>query len=370
MMGQQPPDQNALFYDFCLDNYVPSNHLLRQIDQVLDLDPLRAHLSSYYSNTGRPSVDPELMIRMLIVGYCYGIRSERRLCEEVHLNLAYRWFCRLGLENEIPDHSTFSKNRHGRFRDSNAFRFMFEDIVRRCMAEGLVTGEGFATDASIIKADASRMHGVPGTEAMDWFYTEQVTRPVQKYLEALNQENMHGAVPKKISLTDPQARFTGATGRPAFYAYSTNYLIDIEHNIIVDVEPTPAYRTAEVESTKTMLDRVDKKFDLKPERLIGDTAYGTAPMLEWMVKEKGIEPHVPVWDKSNEKPDIFSRSGFAWDAKADCYHCPGGKRLQSRQRNFKRPRSVVTKAGTIIYRLCQHDCKGCELKPNCCPRAC
>jgi len=173
MMGQQPPDHNALFYDLCLDNYVPSDHLLRQIDQVLDLDPLRAHLSSYYSNTGRPSVDPELMVRMLIVGYCYGIRSERRLCEEVHLNLAYRWFCRLGLENEVPDHSTFSKNRHGRFRDSNAFRFVFEDIVRRCMEEGLVAGEGFATDASIIKADASRMRGVPGTEAMDWFNTEQ-----------------------------------------------------------------------------------------------------------------------------------------------------------------------------------------------------
>lgn len=190
---------------------------------------------------------------------------------------------------------------------------------------------------------------------------------MHEYLEALNKENISGAMPKKISLTDPQARFTGATGRPAFYAYSTNYLIDIEHNIIVDVEPTPAYRTAEVESTKTMLDRVDDRFDLKPERLIGDTAYGTAPMLEWMIKEKEIEPHVPVWDKSNEKPDLFSRSDFAWDAKADCYHCPGGKQLRSRQRNFKRLKSVVTKADTIIYRLSQHDCKGCELKTNCCP---
>ena len=136
MMGQLPPDQNALFYDFCLEKYVPPDHLLRKIDQVLDLSNLREHLRGYYSTTGRPSVDPELMIRMLIVGYCYGIRSERRLCEEVHLNLAYRWFCRLGLESNVPEHSTFSKNRHGRFRESDTLRFLFEDIVRRCMNEG------------------------------------------------------------------------------------------------------------------------------------------------------------------------------------------------------------------------------------------
>ena len=111
-----------------------------------------------------PQIDPELMVRMLVVGYCYGIRSERRLCEEVHLNLAYRWFCRLGLEDEVPNHSTFSKNRHGRFRDSDLFRWLFNEVLRRCMAAGLVKGEGFAVDASIIKADASRQRGVAGDE--------------------------------------------------------------------------------------------------------------------------------------------------------------------------------------------------------------
>ncbi len=206
MMGQQPPDQNALFYDFCLEHYVPPDHLLRQIDQILDLSHLRQHLSSYYSTTGRPSIDPELMIRILIVGYCYGIRSERRLCEEVHLNLAYRWFCRLGLEDEVPDHSTFSKNRHGRFRDSETFRFVFEDIVRRCMAEGLVGGEGFATDSSVIKAEANRQRGVPGSDALNALNTEHISRPVREYLEALDKENNNGAIPKNISLTDPQAR--------------------------------------------------------------------------------------------------------------------------------------------------------------------
>lgn len=367
MMGQQSPNQNALFYDFCLDQYVPPDHLLRQIDQVLDLSHLRQHLTSFYSTTGRPSIDPELMIRMLIIGYCYGIRSERRLCEEVHLNLSYRWFCHLGLEDEVPDHSTFSKNRHGRFRESDTFRFMFEDIVRRCMTEGLVAGEGFATDASVIKADANRQRGVPGVEAINRFDIDQTTRPVREYLDALDKENIIGSTPKNISLTDPQARWTAATGEKAFYAYSTNYLIDIEQNIIVDVEPTPSIRTAEVNSTRMMLERVEEKFELKPKRLIGDTAYGSAPMLEWLVEEKHIEPHVPVWDKSEGKTGLFSRSEFTWQAKADHYRCPAEKLLQRSRRKFKKQRTGITKANTIIYRASQYDCEICEYKPRCCP---
>ena len=156
MMGHQTGGQKKLFYSFNLDDHVPADHLLRGIDRFLDLGELRRHLAPFYSHTGRPSVDPELMVRMLIVGYSFGIRSERRLCEEVHLNLAYRWFCRLGLEDAVPDHSTFSKNRHGRFRESDAFRQLFESVVERCMKEGLVGGEGFAIDASVIKADANR----------------------------------------------------------------------------------------------------------------------------------------------------------------------------------------------------------------------
>ena len=158
MMGRKNTGQEHLFYSFNLEDHVPQDHLLRGIDQCLDLSELRQHLAGYYSHTGRPSIDPELMIRMLIIGYSYGIRSERRLCEEVHLNLAYRWFCRLGLEDAVPDHSTFSKNRHGRFRDSEIFRWVFDQVVRRCMAEGLVEGEGFAVDASLVAANASHQH--------------------------------------------------------------------------------------------------------------------------------------------------------------------------------------------------------------------
>ncbi len=367
MMGELAPDQNSLFYDFCLEQQVPANHLLRQISQVLDLGNLRQHLHSYYSHTGRPSIDPELMIRMLIVGYCYGIRSERRLCEDVHLNLAYRWFCGLGLEDEVPDHSTFSKNRHGRFRDSDTLRFVFEEIVRRCVTEGLVGGEGFATNASTIKADANRQNGVPSCEGVHW-EPEQVTRPVGEYLTELDQAYEGIATPKNISLADPQARWTAAPGGPAYYAFSDNYLIDIDHNIIVDVEPTPAHRVLEVESTKLMIDRVEDNLDIKPKRLIGDTAYGTAAMLEWLVKDKGIEPHVPVWDKSEKNTEMFNRPDFNWDAKGDCYQCPGGQLLQSRRRNFKDARgATVTMDKTIIYSASQHDCKTCELKSRCCP---
>jgi len=317
------------------------------------------------------------MVRMLIVGYCFGIRSERRLCEEVHLNLAYRWFCRLGLEDRIPDHSTFSKNRHGRFRDNDALRHVFESVLRRCMAEGLVAGEGFAVDASVIKADANRARGVAGTEAIDWSQGDGPSRAVREYLEALEQSNPDSeqtsvivepaTPPKNISLTDPSARWTAAPGGPAYYAYSTNYLIDLQAGIIVDVEATPAYRSQEVNSTKTMINRVEQRFCLKPDRLVGDTAYGTGPMLAWMVDQKGIKPHVPVWDKTERKDNTFASGDFNWHEHDNEYRCPQGHALRSDRRQFKNPRTRVTKADTIIYRSSQSDCAGCLMKERCCP---
>ena len=364
MMGQQGPSQEQLFYAFSLESHVPADHLLRRIDSVLDLSDLRQHLAPYYSHTGRPSIDPELMIRMLIVGYCFGIRSERRLCEEVHLNLAYRWFCRLGLERPVPEHSTFSKNRHGRFRDSGAFRWLFDEVLRRCMAAGLVKGEGFAVDASVVAADASGQRSVPGTASVDWNDERLRTRAVREYLAALDESQ---APPKSVSLTDPQARWTCAPGGPAFFAYSTNYLIDVEHGVIVDVEATPANRTHEVESTKRMIERVEATFALKPERLIGDMAYGTAAMLAWMVEDKRIEPHVPVWDKTQRTDESLSSSDFQWNAEADEYRCPQGHPLRSQWRAFRNPRNHITRADTIIYRSSQSACKAFPLKTRCCP---
>jgi len=366
MMGSQDDHQDRLFYNFRLEDHVPEDHLLRRIDAVLDLSGLREHLAPYYSHTGRPSIDPELLIRMLIVGYCYGIRSERQLCEEVRLNLAYRWFCRLSIEDAVPDHSTFSRTRHGRFRESEALRYVFEQVVERCMAEDLVGGVGFAVDASVVRADASRQTFMDRDDDDDWPRPSGGSRPVKEYLSVLDA----GAEPaKRISLTDPQARWTAALDAPAFFAYSDNVLADVKAGIILDVEATPAHRTSEVNSTKTMIDRVEARFELKPEHLDADTAYGSADFLGWLVEEKAILPHIPVWDHVGRQPGQFARKDFAWDEAADCYRCPNGKELRRRRRNFKKLRSDVTKAGTIIYRASQLECRDCPLKPRCCPKA-
>jgi transposase len=359
MMGQQV-EQAALFYEFSLDRHVPPNHLLRSIDRFVELDGLRRELSSFYSLIGRPSIAPELMIRMLLVGYCFGIRSERRLCEEVHLNLAYRWFCRLGLDGDVPDHSTFSKNRHGRFRDSDLLRRLFEATLRRCIDEGLVGGESFAVDASLIKADANRQNGIEGEKGLP---PQAASRAVDEYLAVLDDAAFGAAteiVPKFISPADPAARWTGAHGGQAFFAYSTNYLIDVENAIIVDVEPTTAIRQAEVLAAKRMIARTATNVALRPTKLIGDSAYGSADMLGWLVDERGIEPHVTVFDKSARKDGTFSREDFNYDPTGDVYVCPGDKTLTTTG-------TRVNDGETLLYRASKADCDACVLRPRCCP---
>ena len=369
MIGCQAGAQDRLFYSFNLEEYVPQNHLLRGIDQHLDLSELRQHLSQFYSHTGRPSINPELMIRMLIIGYSFGIRSERKLCEEVHLNLAYRWFCRLGLEDVVPDHSTFSKNRHGRFRDSSAFRYLFEQVLQRCMAEGLVRGEGFAVDASTVKADAQRQRSLPGEETLDWCADEDTTRPVREYLDAIEAGNTLAFTPKYVSLTDPSATWTAAQGGPAFFAYSTNYLIDLQSGIIVDVEASTVNKSAEVEATKMMIDRVEGQFAIQPDRLVADTAYGAAAMLHWLVDEKAIEPHIPVWEKSERSDGTLSRSDFQWNEVANEYRCTQGKPLRISWRNYKTQHSHITKANDMRYHSRTSDCSTCPIKVSCCPNS-
>ncbi len=359
MMGRQTTDQRRFFYDFCLEDHVPADHLLRRIDGLLDLGEVRQQLRPHYSAMGRPSVDPELMIRMLIVGYCFGIRSERRLCEEVHLNLAYRWFCRLGLEDQVPDHTTFSLNRHGRFRDGEAFRLVFESVVHRCLAAGLVGGEGFAVDASVIEADASRYKGLPGDKAIDWSAPGFDSRAAREYLAALDPEpDPARKTPKVISPSDPCSAWTAKANKRVQFGYGLNYLIDNEHAIIVDVEATPARTYDEVPATRTMIDRTSKRFGLRPRRIAADTAYGTGRMLDWLIGQN-IEPHIPVWDRSRREDGSFSRRDFAFDNEANVYTCPGGKTLKTTGR--------VHDGKTLLYRASKFDCGRCPLKWKCCP---
>jgi len=372
MLGPRQEAQAALFYEFSLEDHVPQDHLLRCIDRFVDLSSIRAHLADFYSHTGRPSVDPELLIRMLLVGYCFGIRSERRLCEEVHLNLAYRWFCRLDLNDRIPDHSTFSKNRHGRFRESELLRHLFETTVARCITEGLVSGQRMAVDASLIEADANRQYSAP-KEEWDPARVDVGTAPraVREYLDTLDEAAFGAASevqPKFTSFSDPASQWTAARKGPAFFSYSDNYLIDTDHGVIVDVEATRSIRQAEVGSTKTMLTRVKDKFDLHPERLIADTAYGSGPMLDWLVKRK-IAPHIPVIDKAGRTDGTWSRADFEWDAENNQYICPEGEALKQFRRNYSDPNRGPTGKGVAKYQALKHTCQACPSKMKCCPNA-
>src|SRR3984893_4570176 len=371
MMGVQATSAR-LFYDFCLDDHVPSDHVLRSIDRHLDLDDVRQALKPFYSSTGRPSIDPELMIRMLIAGYCMGIRSERRLCEEVHLNLAYRWFCRLGLDEKVPDHSTFSKNRHGRLSREHVFRHLFETIVERCMAEGLVGADGFAVDASLIAADANKQRSVPSDEWKPEEVKDKACRAVREYLATLDDAAFGAAspvTPKFVSRSDPAAQWTGAHKGHAFFAYATNYLIDTDHGVIVDVEATRAIRQAEVGAARTMLERTEDRFGLKPDYLTADSAYGSAESLAWLVKQKKITPHIPVFGKSTRTDGTFSRADFTFDPERNRYTCPAGKELVQFRRTYATPRTGITAEGTRLYRASKRDCEVCDLKSRCCPNA-
>ncbi len=361
MMGRQTGDQSQLFYLFNLEERIPAGHLLRRINPVVTgvLAGLREKLAPFYSEIGRPSIDPELMIRMLIVGYCYGIRFERRLCEEVELHLAYRWFCRLDLDDKVPDHSTFSVNRHGRFRHSDIFRHVFEAVVRACMNAGLVKGEGFAVDASVMEADASRYHGKAPNE-IDWSEPERQTRAAAEFLAGLDDEDpdANRKPPKLISPTDPCSAWTAKANKRVQFGYGLNYLIDIENAVIVDVEATPARTYDEVEATKTMLDRTKRRFDLKPKRLAADTAYGTGRFLGWLVGRR-IVPHIPVRDASERDDGTFSRADFRWDRQRGVYICPNDKILHTT--------GTVHDGSTLRYRASKFDCDVCALKMQCCP---
>jgi transposase len=374
MMGRREGGQGQFFYSFKLDEVVPADHLVRQIDGILDLDWVHKELAPYYSHTGRPSIDPVLMIRMLIVGYVFAIRSERRLCSEVQVNLAYRWFCKLGIEDGIPDHSVFSRARHERFRQSEALRRVFENVVAKCIAAGLVGGEGFSIDASLIRADAGKQKRLPGDQPIAWPRAEEASRAVREYLAALdaahhdeetsaddggsNGSGHKGKPPKRISLTDPQAAWVARKNTDPFFAYDANYLIDNKAGIIVDAEGTRANRIDEIAITVTMIERVKERFDLRPRRLAGDTVYGAVRLLKWLV-DRHITPHIPVWDKSARTDGTFSRADFVFDRSRNIYICPNGKLLHTT--------GTVIDGSTLRYRASKLDCDGCALKMRCCP---
>jgi transposase len=373
MMGRRTDGQGQFFYAFDLDEVVPADHLIRQIDAMLELSWVHKELAPYYSHTGRPSIDPVLMIRMLIVGYAFAIRSERQICAEVQVNLAYRWFCKLSIEDNIPDHSVFSRARHERFRASDALRRVFESVVAKCIAAGLVGSEGFSIDASLIKADVDKKKRAPGDQPIAWPKAAEASRAVREYLAVLDAARSDGESggrddsgssgggsgrkpAKEVSLTDPQAAWVARKGVDPFFAYDANYLIDNKTGIIVDAEGTRANRLVEIAIAETMVERVKRRFGLRPQRLAGDSVYGAVRLLKWLV-DRNITPHVPVWDKSARHDGTFSRADFVFDQERNVYVCPGGAELTST--------GNIDQGHIVYYRANKSDCSACSLKPKC-----
>jgi transposase len=356
MMGQQPRTE-SLFYYFRLQDQIPEDHLLRLIDRHVDFSFVREQLKDYYSPMGRPSIDPEVLIRLLLVGYLYGITSERRLLEEVRMHLAYRWFTRLGFEEEIPDHSTFSKNRHGRFRQCGVFRKVFEEIVRRCQEAGLVEGRKLAVDGTLVGANASNQSRVPREKLVE---VAQISRTVQEYLAELERQNPVADrdesrnVQDTVSSTDPDAAWAIKSG-PATLGYYDNYLVDTASRIILSVDATPARFRQEVLAARRMIEHV-AQLGVRPENLAADKAYGSGEFLAWLL-ERNIQPHIPVIDRRHQTRGHFTRDAFRYEPKENTYYCPEGKPLHYRGE----------KRSSQGYAYCSTEaqCQGCPQKKLC-----
>ena len=266
----------------------------------------------------------------------------------------------------------FCRARRERFRESDALRRVFERVVALCISAGLVGGEAFSVDASLIKADVNKTRRLPGDQPITWPKAEEASHAVREYIAALDAANgdkdrdedgggsSEGShrrkPPKEVSLTDPQATWVTRPGVDPFFAYDANYLIDNKAGIILDAVGTRANRAVEIAVTQTMVDRVERRFDLRPQRLAGDTAYGAVRLLKWLV-DRNITPHVPVWDKSARADGTFSRADFAFDQKRNVYVCPGGAELTST--------GNIDQGHIVYYRARKSDCSGCALKSKC-----
>jgi transposase len=355
MMGQHDRSE-SLFYYFRLEDQVPENHLLRLIDRYVSLDFVRAKLKDAYSDTGRPSIDPELLLRMLLIGYLYGITSERKLVEELRMHLAWRWFTGLGFDQEIPHHSTFSKNRHGRFQESNLFREIFDEIVARCVQVGLVKGEHMSVDGSFIQANADHHNRIPREQLAE---AAKVHRTVREYVAELEKENpIEAPAPQqdRVSTTDPDSTYATKGGVPARLGYYNNYLVDNASCVIVGVQATPARLSQESVAARDMIERYRERYGYLPQSLAADTTYGNGELLQWL-DERGIDPYIRVKECPTPTTDLYGIDKFTYVPEQDCYLCPEGKPLKYIGIN-KRNR-------THTYHSTAKRCRGCAQKPQC-----
>ncbi len=354
MMGQHSRSE-ALFYYFRLEDQIPENHLLRLIDRYVSFEFVRAKLKDSYSDGGRPSIDPELLLRMLLVGYLYGVTSERKLVEELRMHMAWRWFTGLGFDQEIPHHSTFSKNRHGRFQESNLFQELFEEIVARCMEAGLVKGEHMSVDGSFIQANADHHSRVPREQLAE---VAKVNHRVREYLAELERENpVEPPVPQqeKVSTTDPDSTYA-TKGGPARLGYYDNYLVDNASCVIVGVQATPARLSQESVAARDMIERYRERYGSLPQTLAADTTYGNGELLQWL-DDRGIDAYIRVKENPNGPTDLYGIDQFTYVPEENGYLCPEGKLLKYVGVN-KRNR-------THVYYSTVKRCRDCPQKIHC-----
>src|SRR5438093_3294754 len=326
MMGHHPRSE-ALFYYFRLEDQIPENHLLRLIDKHVTFEFVRQQLKDSYSATGRPSIDPELLLRILLIGYLYGITSERKLVDELRMHVAWRWFTGLGFDQEIPHHSTFSKNRHGRFQESKLFEELFAQIVRQCVEVGLVQGKHLSVDGSFVEANAAKESRIPREQLAE---AAQVNRTVRQYLVELEQQNpTEEPVHKQdqVSTTDPDSTYATKGGTPARMGYYDNYLVDNQSCVIVGVQATAARMSQETVAAQAMITRFVQRQGREPASLAADATYGNGEFLQWLL-DRGITPYMRTRDSVLRKNNPgYGPEQFTYLPESNRYRCPAGEQL-------------------------------------------
>src|SRR5580704_16286023 len=356
MMGQRARSE-ALFYYFRLDDQVPENHLLRLIEKHIRFEFVRERLKDSYSETGRPSIDPELLLRILLIGYLYSVSSERKLVEELRMHLAWRWFTGLGFDQEVPNHSTFSKNRHGRFQESKVFEQLFEEVVAQCLAVGLVRGDQLSVDGTFVEANASKESRIPREQLTE---AAQVNRTVREYLAELEMQNpveepTHSQ--DKVSTTDPDSTYATKGGTPARMGYYNNYLIDNHSCIVVGVQATGARLSEESRAAEEMISRFTHWQGRKPESIAADASYGNGEFLQWLM-DRQITPYMPTRDAvGRTRSPFYGPERFTYEPESNSYICPAGQQLNYGGRNDRNR--------AFAYIGTRNKCGPCLLKPKC-----